>query len=488
MTAALRGHAILAWAALLVALVAAGGIARAQSASREQNHPPISLLPENPRYFLFRGRPTILITSGEHYGAVVNPDFDYVPYLDELARHGFNHTRLFSGSYIESEVFIEGLGYDNTLAPRPGRALLPWARSERGGATEGGNRFDLMRWDPAYFERLRDFVEEAGRRNIVVEVVLFSAHYHGANWLRSPLHPGNNVNRTPDIPLWQIYRDEGRPLLAHQTELARKLVHELQGYDNVYFELLNEPHYVCLPVADACAPDEWEAIVLAALADELARVGSPQLIAENLPLGPVPAVDRRVSIVNLHYASPEDVEANLRLRRPLIYDETGQQGASAHPYRIDAWRFMLAGGSGVSHLDWSFGPDNEQGTIPAERFRYGGGGPAIRSQLAILKRFFARFDLRRLRPSGVVKGLEPDSLRAWALADGRTYGIFVENGPRAALRLALPRGAYEAEWLSTKKGVVIRRTRFDHAGGEVVVRSPRYDRDVALAVRRRGSS
>ena len=29
---------------------------------------PIRLHPENPHYFLFRGRPTVLITSGEHYG------------------------------------------------------------------------------------------------------------------------------------------------------------------------------------------------------------------------------------------------------------------------------------------------------------------------------------------------------------------------------------------------------------------------------------
>ena len=37
---------------------------------------PISLHPDNPHYFLFRGKPTVLITSGEHYGAVLNLDFD----------------------------------------------------------------------------------------------------------------------------------------------------------------------------------------------------------------------------------------------------------------------------------------------------------------------------------------------------------------------------------------------------------------------------
>src|SRR5688500_12996568 len=62
---------------------------------------PIRRYPENPHYFLFRGRPTVLITSGEHYGAVLNRDFDFARYLDVLAAHGFNLTRAFSGTYRE---------------------------------------------------------------------------------------------------------------------------------------------------------------------------------------------------------------------------------------------------------------------------------------------------------------------------------------------------------------------------------------------------
>ena len=45
---------------------------------------PLAIHPENPRYFVFRGKPEFLITSGEHYGAVLNLDFRFVPYLDEL--------------------------------------------------------------------------------------------------------------------------------------------------------------------------------------------------------------------------------------------------------------------------------------------------------------------------------------------------------------------------------------------------------------------
>src|SRR5882762_2786978 len=62
---------------------------------------PIKLHPDNPHYFLFRGKPAILIGSTEHYGAVLNLDFDYKPYLDELQARGLNLTRTFSGSYRE---------------------------------------------------------------------------------------------------------------------------------------------------------------------------------------------------------------------------------------------------------------------------------------------------------------------------------------------------------------------------------------------------
>ena len=88
---------------------------------------PLSLHPDNPHYFLFRGKPAILLTSGEHYGAVLNLDFDYIPYLDEMKARKFNLTRTFSGTYREDSTAF-GI-VENTLAPQPKRFLSPWARS-----------------------------------------------------------------------------------------------------------------------------------------------------------------------------------------------------------------------------------------------------------------------------------------------------------------------------------------------------------------------
>jgi hypothetical protein len=38
---------------------------------------PLRLHPDNPHYFLFRNQPTVIVTSGEHYGSVLNLDFNY---------------------------------------------------------------------------------------------------------------------------------------------------------------------------------------------------------------------------------------------------------------------------------------------------------------------------------------------------------------------------------------------------------------------------
>ena len=85
---------------------------------------PLRLHPENPHYFLFRGKPTVLIASGEHYGAVLNQDFDYLTYLDTMKAEGMNLTRTVPGTSLESTNATTYRGSDqNTFAPRPGAAL-----------------------------------------------------------------------------------------------------------------------------------------------------------------------------------------------------------------------------------------------------------------------------------------------------------------------------------------------------------------------------
>jgi len=92
---------------------------------------PLSLHPVNEHYFLFRGKPTVIVTSGEHYGAVLNLDFDYKKYLEALAKDRLNNTRTWAGAYCEPPARFSIAS--NTLAPLPGRFISPWERSNEPG-------------------------------------------------------------------------------------------------------------------------------------------------------------------------------------------------------------------------------------------------------------------------------------------------------------------------------------------------------------------
>jgi len=67
----------------------------------QQNEAPIRIHPENPHYFLYRGKAVALVASAAHYGAVINAEFDYHKYLAALDAAGMNYTRMFGGSYVE---------------------------------------------------------------------------------------------------------------------------------------------------------------------------------------------------------------------------------------------------------------------------------------------------------------------------------------------------------------------------------------------------
>jgi hypothetical protein len=75
-----------------------------------------------------------------------------------------NYTRIFSGAYVEPDGAFNITR--NTLAPLPEPLHRPWARSSEPGYANGGHKFDLSRWDDAYFARLTDFVRTRaeGRR------------------------------------------------------------------------------------------------------------------------------------------------------------------------------------------------------------------------------------------------------------------------------------------------------------------------------------
>jgi PA14 domain len=382
---------------------------------------PLSLHPKNPHYFLFRDKPTVLVTSAEHYGAVINTDFEYGKYLDTLAADGLNLTRLWVGPYCEPPGAF-GIA-DNTLAPKAGKVVFPWARSDQPGYANGGNKFDLTKWDDAFSNRLKDFVTKAGKAGVVVEVNLFCPYYEEAMWKLSPFHEANNVNGFGKVKRTDVYTlDRHGGLLKLQEEMIRKVVSELQDFDNVYYEICNEPYFGGVTL-------EWQHHIADTIA--VAEKGFPHrhLISQNIAnyAARVSKPHPAVSVFNFHYASPPDAVAwNFGLNKALGDNETGFRGIKDVAYRTEGWDFLIAGGGLFNNLDYSFTTAKPDGTHVVQPGQPGGGSLAFRKQMKVLKDFIHGFDFVAMKPdNSVIKGELP-GLTARALVESaKQYAVYL---------------------------------------------------------------
>ena len=354
----------------------------------------LRLHPGNPHYYEFGGKPTVLVTSAEHYGAVLHHGFNYVRYLDTLQADGLNLTRIFTGLYRERP---EDFGIArNTLAPTADLFVTPYPRSETPGALDGLNKFDLSKWNERYFERLRDFVSQAARRGIVVEVTLFCTYYQDHMWEASPLHPRNNVQGIGEgVPRTEPLTLKHAALVAAEEAFVRKVVAALNEFDNVLYEICNEPYF-------GGVGDDWQRRIAQVVTDAEAGLPKRHLIAQNIANNgkKIVAPDPNVSVFHFHYARPPvTVGENYGLNKVIGLDETGFDGTADFVYRIQAWDFVLAGGAHYNNLDYSFAVGHEDGSFAYPGTQPGGGSRALRRQLGTLLRYLGELDFVNMAPA-----------------------------------------------------------------------------------------
>ncbi len=440
---------------------------------------PIALHPDNPHYFQYKGKPLLLVTSAEHYGALLNLDFDYNRYFDELASERMNLTRTFTGVYCEPPgAFNIG---NNTLAPLPNRLITPWARSSEPGYKNGGNKFDLTQWDPAYFERLKSFMQEADKRDIMVEFTLFCPFYEDTMWVFSPLHPLNNVNSTPDIPRTDVYTtDKSGKLFEIQKALVRKLVTELNGFNNIIFEICNEPYFGGVTM-------EWQHAIADVIIDAEKSLPKKHLISQNIANATklIENPHPNISVFNFHYAYPPvAVAQNYHLNKPIGDNETGFNGSSDSIYRFEGWRFMLAGGALYNNLDYSFTPGHEAGDYKYNDKTPGGGSDALRKQLGYLRKFMERFNFLKMSPDSLL--IDPEqskNIRYNAISEkGNQYAVYLLDLHSSSLTLNIPDGRYEVQWMHPLTGKYEKARTEKSTNNRLTLEVPAYKEDLALRI------
>ncbi len=328
----------------------------------------------------------------------------------------------------------------------------------------------------------------------MLEVTLFCPYYRDHMWQYAPIHPANNTNGIgAKATSTEVLALKHADLTRVQEEMTRKIVTELKEFDNVYFEISNEPYFAGVTL-------EFQAHI----AKVIREVDTTHLIAQNIANNHQVIIrpDPLVSLFNFHYARPPiAVAENRALNKAIGFDETGFDGTHDFIYRIQAWDFLLAGGALYNNLDYSFTVGHEDGTFAYPGTQPGGGGVALRAQLRVLRDFLAALDFIRMNPDPTVLQPLPEGASAQVLSEpGKQYAVYVHharvmNGynPRylvrttrqqTALTLQLPPGNYTATWWDTRKGRATEE-RFAHTGSGRTLTAPSYTEDIALIVKAR---
>jgi hypothetical protein len=131
----------------------------------------------------------------------------------------------------------------------------PWARSGRGTAWDGLSKYDLAKFNPWYFARLKQFADLAGRKGLVLRQQMYFQHNvleAGAHWADFPWRPANCLQDTgfPEPPPYkggkrvfmaEAFYDVSHPL---RRDLHRRYIRHcldvLGGSPNVIFQAGDE--------------------------------------------------------------------------------------------------------------------------------------------------------------------------------------------------------------------------------------------------------
>lgn len=443
----------------------------------KETRTPIKLHPENPHYFLFRDKPTILFTSGEHYSIVMNKHFDYIKYLDTLQKFGFNHTRVYTGVKRErpGEHSIDG----NALAVLAEDFTGPWVRSDVPGAVDGGNKFDLDTFDGEYFKRFREVLKAAGERGIELEVIIHGPLHLGGDgigpWGICPLNIVNNINGVGDVQFSEALTMKDERMTAYMDAYIRKLVAELNEFDNLHYEICNEPYThatrpvgdgVCMEFSDKGMRLEWQQHVADIVYETENCLPNRHLISCNYSAG-FCEIDRPLRHVDLycfHYVNPEAIKRNYSLNKAIGMNETGIMKTAQ--YVRQCWKTILSGLALYNMLDYTYTMGHEDGTytpLKSSPAYTGVSGDELRKGLKVVNDFIQSFDFIKMKPGmELLKydiGINPE---IYVFAEkNEQYAIYqIDNqhsgyGYTCALGLKATEGEYKVEIIDAPTGSLL---------------------------------
>jgi hypothetical protein len=193
---------------------------------------PLRVHPDNPRYFA-DGAGNILYLTGAHtwmeFQTQKGERFDFADWLEKF--RGWDHN------------FMRGWHWeDGWYSPLPYKKV--------------NGKYDLTAYNEAYFKRLRERIEMAGRLDppVYVSVMLFQGwsavdkkRYRSPKaWPKHPYNPANNINGI-DGKQEKSHELHDSRVTSLQEAYVKHTIDALIDLDNIIWEISNESH-----------PESWQ--------------------------------------------------------------------------------------------------------------------------------------------------------------------------------------------------------------------------------------
>ncbi|MFT3830772.1 MAG: DUF6298 domain-containing protein [Opitutaceae bacterium] len=355
---------------------------------------------------------------------------------------------------------------------------MPWARSGQGVAADGLSKYDLTKFNPWYFARLREFARLCGERGLVLYHNLYNTHNvleTGAHWMDFPWRPFNNINGTPlpeppplddkgAIHVANEFYDAASPALrALHRAFIRHSLDQLGDQPNVI-------HGLAFQYAGPLAFQQFFQDTVAEWEREHGRrlrlaLTTGKNVTDAILADPVRAA--QIAVIDLRYWQyrPDGElwapEAGInRAFREINSAKWGKAGGDTPPpttaamvYRqVREYRDRFPDKAIVAH-------DSGNGPVP---ILMAGGAQALTANPAAggtqARAPFDEFVNREL--GTVLMQLAPrdgwlaEPATNWCLADdaGTTVLFASMEGPALTLERALPEARYTAQWVDPRTG------------------------------------
>jgi hypothetical protein len=208
---------------------------------------PLKALSTNPNYFTDGTGKAIYLTGSHTWNSLQDwgthdsiQSLDFTAFVNMLVAHHHNFTLLWT---TELPAF-RGLPTTANSPPDFSVTPFPWQRTGPGNASDGKLKFDLAKFNPAYFDRLRARVQQLNAAGIYAGVYFFTGEFllrfrfSGDGY---PFTGLNNVNGVDDGGgLKSVTMTATNAITATQDDYVEKVIDTLNDLPNVLWIVSEE--------------------------------------------------------------------------------------------------------------------------------------------------------------------------------------------------------------------------------------------------------